>query len=171
MLIRRVTVVSGRPAFAGFAGRLSMRGRYAAELTHGLAKAVLARVAGQRRRVQQIERQLGAFDLGRRLASIRTRLVGADGGLREGVSRRRHRAVEQLRDQAGRLEALSPLAVLGRGYAVCWNEDRTRILRVATEVAIGDRVHVTLSRGELSCDVHSTAPSHRSAPKRDGEGS
>ena len=53
----------------------------------------------------------------------------------------------------GRLETLSPLAVLGRGYAVCWNADRTQALRDAADVARGDRVRVTLAKGELDCEV------------------
>ena len=57
---------------------------------------------------------------------------------------------------AGRLESLSPLAVLGRGYAVCWNDDRTAIIRTAATVTAGDRVHVTLHDGELNCVVEST---------------
>ena len=52
-----------------------------------------------------------------------------------------------------RLESLSPLAVLGRGYAVCWNEDRTRIIRDASAVESGERVRVTLEHGELECEV------------------
>ena len=66
---------------------------------------------------------------------------------------RRHRAQSQLRDHASRLETLSPLAVLGRGYAVCWNDDRTRVVRDAADVARGDAVRVTLARGELDCEV------------------
>jgi len=60
-----------------------------------------------------------------------------------------------LRTLAGRLESLSPLAVLGRGYAVCWNEERTAIVRSAGSVAPGDRVHVTLADGEIDCRVDS----------------
>jgi len=56
---------------------------------------------------------------------------------------------------AGRLENLSPLGVLARGYAVCWNAERTTIIRSAAAVAPGDRVHVTLQEGELHCDVRS----------------
>jgi exodeoxyribonuclease VII large subunit len=52
-----------------------------------------------------------------------------------------------------RLETLSPLSVLGRGYAVCWNADRTRVIRDAAGVAQGDRVRVTLAQGELDCEV------------------
>jgi exodeoxyribonuclease VII large subunit len=50
------------------------------------------------------------------------------------------------------------LAVLGRGYAVAWNEDKTRVLRDASAVAPGDTVKVTLARGELDCEVRGTKP-------------
>jgi exodeoxyribonuclease VII large subunit len=58
---------------------------------------------------------------------------------------------------AARLDALSPLAVLGRGYAVCWNDARTGIIRSTRGVAPGDRVRVTLAEGELGCRVESTS--------------
>ena len=155
-LSRRIHVATSRPAFAGFPARLAMRGRQTAELSHALARLMRAGVAARERRRQQLERQLATFDLGRRLSVIRTRLVGADGRLTVAARRRQHRAVAQLGNAAGRLETLSPLAVLGRGYAVAWNEDRTRILRDATTVSPGDTVHVTLSNGELECEVRST---------------
>jgi len=43
--------------------------------------------------------------------------------------------------------------VLGRGYAVAWNSDRTAIIRDAAAVSPGDRVHVALERGEIDCEV------------------
>ena len=152
-LSRRVHMVSGRPAMAGFAGRVGMKGRYAAELTHALARVMRGGVAGRERRLRQLRRQLETFDLGRRLAGIRTRLVTVDGRLAGAIARRQHRADGQLRGCASRLEALSPLAVLGRGYAVCWNADRTRILRDASDTTAGERVRVTLAKGELDCEV------------------
>jgi len=51
-----------------------------------------------------------------------------------------------------------PLAVLARGYAVCWNGDRTAVIRDASSVAVGDSVTVTLARGELSCEVTDRRP-------------
>jgi exodeoxyribonuclease VII large subunit len=62
-----------------------------------------------------------------------------------------------------RLESLSPLAVLGRGYAVCWDADRTRVIRDASAVSIGERVRVTLNRGELECEVAGTSASETKA--------
>jgi exodeoxyribonuclease VII large subunit len=69
---------------------------------------------------------------------------------------RQHRAGTRLQTCAARLESLSPLSVLGRGYAVVWDDTRTRVLRSATDTKLGDRIRVTLSRGELQCSVTST---------------
>ena len=60
----------------------------------------------------------------------------------------------------GRLETLSPLGVLARGYAVCWNSDRSAIIRDAAAVTPGDRVRVTLQEGELDCEVRSAHGPH-----------
>jgi exonuclease VII large subunit len=39
--------------------------------------------------------------------------------------------------------------VLARGYAVCWNTDRTAVIRNADAVAVGDEISITLQRGRL----------------------
>ena len=151
-LSRAVHVLSGRPALAGFPGRLAMRDRHAAELTHALARVMRAGVTARDRRLQLLRRQLETFDLGKRLAAIRTRLVTGEGRLAAAIVRSHHRADAQLRGCANRLDTLSPLAVLGRGYAVCWTADRARIVRASTDVGVGDSVRVTLAAGELSCE-------------------
>ena len=164
-LSRRVHAIAGRPAFAGFPGRLAMRGRHASDLTHAAARMMRAGLAARDRRLQSLERQLALFDVSRRLAGVRARLVAADGRLTATMGRRRHRAATQLENYAGRLDTLSPLAVLARGYAVCWTADRTRVVRDAATIAQGDHVRVTLARGELTCEVRD-----KSATTEDTEG-
>jgi exodeoxyribonuclease VII large subunit len=152
---RRAAVQSltGRRSFAGWPGRLVLRGRHATELTHQLKRAILARLARQEREFRSVRQRLEASDLRRRLAVSRGRLRSADERLRAAALRRRERAGTRFRVLAGRLETLSPLAVLARGYAVCWNADRTTIVRDALQVTPGDRVRVTLQAGELHCEV------------------
>ncbi len=152
-LSRRVHAATARPAFSGFRARVALRGRHVGELSHALAHAVRDAVAAKARRLQLAGRRLETFDAGRRLGAIRTRLVSGDGRLAAAIRARRHRADMRLRSAAARLDALSPLAVLGRGYAVAWNADRTVILRDASAVDIGERVKVTLANGELDCEV------------------
>jgi exodeoxyribonuclease VII large subunit len=152
-LSRRVHVLSGRPALAGVPGRVALRGRRAAELSHELARLGRAALAARARRFAQLRRQLDACDLGKRLAVIRTRLVSGEGRLIGAIARRRHTADARLRGCASRLDTLSPLAVLARGYAVCWNANRTEVVRDAAGTTPGDRVRVTLAKGELDCEV------------------
>jgi exodeoxyribonuclease VII large subunit len=67
------------------------------------------------------------------------------------------RAVERLemrlRVSAGKLDAISPLKVLARGYAIA--ESRGKILLRASQVKEGDIVNVRLSEGEIKCEVTS----------------
>ncbi|MBC7325290.1 MAG: exodeoxyribonuclease VII large subunit [Moorella sp. (in: Bacteria)] len=60
---------------------------------------------------------------------------------------------EALKLLAARLEAASPLAILGRGYAVCRRPGSGHPLRCSREVAPGERVEVILSQGSLGCRV------------------
>jgi exodeoxyribonuclease VII large subunit len=148
-----VHLLTSHRGLAGWQMRLAMRGRHAAELTHEMRRAALAQLARRDRRYRGLRLRLDARDPSRQLSAMRSRLSAVSGRLNIAIDRRRHRAESGLAAVAGRLGNLSPLAVLARGYAVCWNADRTRIIRSASAAAAGDRVRVTLGDGELQCDV------------------
>jgi exodeoxyribonuclease VII large subunit len=148
-----VLALSSRRGLAGWQARLAMRGRHTAELTHQLRRAGVAGMARRERTYQALRLRLEARDLRRRLAAIRSRLAAAHARLASAAGTARHQAESRLGSLAGRLENLSPLAVLARGYAVCWNAERTAIVRSAATVSSGDRVHVTLHEGQIECEV------------------
>ena len=52
-----------------------------------------------------------------------------------------------------KLDAMSPLKVLGRGYAMAQNESG-EVLRSAQQVEVGAQVHVRLGQGSLRCTVN-----------------
>jgi exodeoxyribonuclease VII large subunit len=58
-----------------------------------------------------------------------------------------------LQEAAGALHALSPLAILSRGYSITRRWPDMTVLKRATGVREGDEVHVRLGSGELLCDV------------------
>jgi exodeoxyribonuclease VII large subunit len=149
----RLVALERRPGLGGWPARLALQGRHVAELSHELRQALGGLTARRIRRFQAARLQLETWDLRRRLGRIRTRLTGADGRLAAATTRRYHRRQRELAQLSGQLDALSPLAVLGRGYSVCWTGDRSRIVRDASRVESGERVTVTLDRGELGCRV------------------
>ena len=172
-----VEAMRHRPGLASFPTRLALHGRRADELTRRLVARARDGVARRERRRAALLTPLEALDVGRRLARIRTRLAVARERLAraagDGHAARRRRLAagrEQLartmreRHATGRrglettlakLDSLSPLGVLARGYAVCWNDDRTAIVRRAAEVAVGDPVRITLHEGGVRCKVTS----------------
>ncbi len=75
------------------------------------------------------------------------------GRLPEALARLVERAGLRLAATAGRLDAISPLKVLARGYAIA--ESRGKVLTKSSQVKKGDPVRVRLSDGEISCEVTS----------------
>ena len=92
------------------------------------------------------------------LEKLDARLVAA---LREAL-RGRHRALET---RLGKLDALSPLRVLDRGYSIATRADGHAV-RDANEVEDGDELLLRLARGRLRAMVKSRVASERS--ERDG---
>jgi len=88
-----------------------------------------------------------------RIAEISQRLDSAEEGARRAVGEYLKSSGERLERFATGLEQLSPLAVLGRGYSICYSEDKKHTIKQTEEVNIGDRVYVRLRRGTLGCDV------------------
>lgn len=89
-----------------------------------------------------------------------TRLYQLQQSQRE-LSRRLQQAMrlhlKQLRQmlaaQAHALGTVSPLATLGRGYAIVSIEKTDKVLHQSNEVAVGDRIRARLHHGQLLCRV------------------
>jgi exodeoxyribonuclease VII large subunit len=145
--------IEGRPSMAGFPSRLALRGRHMAELLGDLQRSGRGTIARRMRAYQLLRDRLETLDVRRTIARVQKSLALADSKLAACISSRYHSADTTLGSLAARLDALSPLAVLGRGYAVCWDAGRQAIVVDAATVEPGSGVRVTLHRGELACVV------------------
>jgi exodeoxyribonuclease VII large subunit len=133
--------------------RIALRQRDADELDARLRQAARAAVARGRTRTDTLHLRLARRDLRRLAAELAARTTRADSRLAAAMLEQRHAAERRAATLAARLDALSPLAVLSRGYALCWNDARTSIIRSPRQVGAGDRVHVRVADGELDCRV------------------
>jgi exodeoxyribonuclease VII large subunit len=87
-----------------------------------------------------------------RAARARTRLTVARAALDSASVSRLEDARARLGIVAASLDALSPLAVLQRGYAIA-DDEAGKMLRAARDVRVGERVRVRLASGALRCRV------------------
>jgi exodeoxyribonuclease VII large subunit len=126
-----------------------------AELGGRLAGRQRARLEAARLRIEALRRAL--VHPAERLRGLTARVAQA--GARLGAAQRRavERRAAALGALAGKLDALSPLGVLGRGYALARRADDGRILRSASDVRAGDGVRVDLARGSLVARVLETS--------------
>jgi len=87
-------------------------------------------------------------ELSRQLDELELRLTRA-------MRRRRDQAQEALAALAARLESLSPLAVLSRGYSLTTRASDGELLRAATQVQPGEQIKTRLAQGHLLSRVES----------------
>ncbi len=104
------------------------RGRVGVLLSRATQARPQARVAQGRQRVDELAQRLTLL-----------------------VRRRLDREQGRLQRAAAALEAMSPLAVLGRGYAIAFKDGK--VVRDAAALAPGDKIRVRLMRGQVETTV------------------
>jgi exodeoxyribonuclease VII large subunit len=105
-----------------------------------------------RRRLEGVRGRLSPAGMAASASRTRVRLAVGGAALETAARARLDDARRRLGLAAASLDAMSPLAVLGRGYALA-TDARGRVLRSARGVREGESVRVRLAEGSLRCRV------------------
>ncbi len=146
-----------RPVLRAPGRWLDARRRQVEQLKERLrARSPLAVLRRQAERLGELDARL-LPPLRRRLERARERAQGAGVALEREARRRVERAQDALGRAAQRLEALSPEAVLQRGFSITLRSDGS-VLRRAGEAQVGERVYTRLAEGAVESVVQRVVP-------------
>jgi len=110
-----------------------------------------------RRRWEVASAAVRHYDARRRLAAVRQRLDGEAAKLAAATNARLLASRAVLDRQVASLEALSPVAILNRGYALVFDANG-KLLKDAARLRAGDEVSARLARGRVRARVTETEP-------------
>ena len=117
--------------------RLKQAMRHLLDRSRAAAAHAARRLSDPRRRLNELQQRVD--DLAQRLART----------MRHALERKQ----AQRDTQIAKLDALSPLAVLAKGYAICRNAATLRPVKRAADANVGDALLVRMFDGELRCEV------------------
>jgi exodeoxyribonuclease VII large subunit len=122
---------------------------------HALDRSLRRHAERMRIRLQRLDQPLQRYPERlalrlrmQRVATMNDRLIR---GIRDAAARRR----DGLASRVGTLEALSPLSVLSRGYAIAFTlrKGRRKPVLDSMQVKVGEAIEVQLKKGKLECTV------------------
>lgn len=130
------------------------------DLATRLRSTVERRIHTNRQAIDQLRLRLGAQRPEARLTRHRALLRELEGRAVTAINGRLEGVRSALGRRVAALEALSPLAVLSRGYSLVLDR-QDRVVRDAASVHVGDALQLRLHRGALRCDVAEIMPGPR----------
>jgi exodeoxyribonuclease VII large subunit len=107
------------------------------------------------RRLHAASRNVSLPQLRSQLAASRARFESLNNLRDRAMATRMEAAQRELGLAAAALDAMSPLRVLERGYAIA-HDSEGRVVREAIAVSTGDQLRLRLWKGELDCRVEGT---------------
>ncbi len=122
------------------------------ELSGDLRRHALEALSERRARLELLTRRLYTRHPRAVLIGARAELGPLNVRLESAARRGLARAEARLADAATRLDGLSPLTILGRGYAIAAQRDG-RVVRSSDDVLVGDELSLRLGRGRLKVRV------------------
>jgi exodeoxyribonuclease VII large subunit len=151
----RLTELAQHGAFLRMQDLLGRRGQRLDELMFRLAAGFRESLREYRRRLQIASTRVRHYDFRRSLAITRTKLDAGASTLQRAMQARLAHERARLEQLSARLNALSPVKILDRGYALVFDEEG-RLVKDATQLSIGDRISARVSRGTLVAEVKET---------------
>jgi exodeoxyribonuclease VII large subunit len=121
------------------------------EQEYRLRERVRTAIDLRERERRGLEERLRHFDVRPRLAADRRRMDSAHTAMLETVRRRLALRRSDWEQARAKIEQLSPLKILERGYAIVSNEGG--ILKDAKSAPVGSSIHVRVAKGELDARV------------------
>lgn len=149
----RLEYLTSHRVFTAERGRLGHHAQRIDEWVRRMEFALQENRSRARVRLNSWTQRLDAFRWERQVAVRKARLAHALSRLEASGRRQLERRRESLAQRATSLENLSPIAVLGRGYALVWDERRQRLIRDASTVSVGDAIHLELHRGRVDATI------------------
>jgi exodeoxyribonuclease VII large subunit len=142
-------------AFDAVAGRLHNALTATSAAEYRLHATMRAFVETAQRRLHQASRNVSLPQLRSTLAASRARFGALNASRDSAMASRMETAQRKLGLAAAALDAMSPLRVLERGYAIA-HDAQGRVVRDAETISIGDELRLRLWKGELDCRVERT---------------
>ncbi|WP_252106365.1 MULTISPECIES: exodeoxyribonuclease VII large subunit [unclassified Halomonas] len=132
--------------------QLAQRRQHVDSLAQRLQRAMNQTLGQQQSRVAQLTKRLASQDMARLHQAEQARLTQLDRRLKSAVERTLEARRARLSSVARELNAVSPLAVLGRGYAIA-QDSAGQVVRRAEDTAPGQTLSLRLGEGRLSVEV------------------
>ncbi|MFM8392435.1 MAG: exodeoxyribonuclease VII large subunit, partial [Acidobacteriota bacterium] len=148
----RLQRLVGSPAFSSTASRARNNRLQIERMMQSAARSLAARIGRARFSIHNSQLALATIDLRRPLVESSKRLAALDLLARQSVESLLIRQRMRLAHLGGRLHALSPLAVLARGYTMT-TDSTTRLVTRAAELEPGQNITVHFADGLIDCDV------------------
>lgn len=122
------------------------------ELEDRAAAALKENLRGANWRLLDLQRRLTSTDFRAPILLNQTKLNASLQRLERALQRRIERESRKLAIAASKLDALSPLSVLGRGYALVKNDSGKLVTRAA-QLTPGQKVQIRFEDGETGCEI------------------
>ena len=144
--------VAQHGAFARMMDVINVRQQKLDELRYRLQRAQSMVLEKHRRRWEVAAAAVRHYDVRRVLAGIRHELRSQEASLAAVMRNAMLQGWGRLDALYGQLEALSPVAILDRGYALVF-DSTGQLLKDANQLTEGDEIRARLSRGEVEATV------------------
>lgn len=146
----RLADMESRRAFDHVESRIRGFSQRIDDAGYSMESALEAALKARRSRHTALVLRLSETDLRRAMAAHRSRLADLSRKLQGSARSIIDLQNERIALAAGKLDSLSPLGVLARGYAIAFDSNG-RVIKRANEVSAGDKVRVRVSDGDLDC--------------------